>query len=106
MSIERWASKGVFYVLLLFVLMAFFQALGLTVMTEPLSGLLTNVFEFVPRLIGPLVLVLMAWALASVLRSLVKKALETANVDARVSAQTELEEEGVYRSFCNLRKVS
>ncbi len=93
MSIERWASKGVFYVLLLFVLMAFFQALGLTVMTEPLSGLLTNVFEFVPRLIGPLVLVLMAWALASVLRSLVKKALETANVDARVSAQTELEEE-------------
>ena len=92
-SIERWASKGVFYVLLLFVLMAFFQALGLTVMTEPLSGLLTNVFEFVPRLIGPLVLVLMAWALASVLRSLVKKALETANVDARVSAQTELEEE-------------
>ena len=42
--IERWVSKAVFYVLLLFVLIAFSQSLGMTVVTAPLSGFLTQVF--------------------------------------------------------------
>ena len=91
--IEKWVSKVVFYVLLLFVLVAFSQSLGMTVVTEPLSGFLTRVFEFAPRLIGPIVLIFLAWALASVLRSLLRGALERANLDARVTAQTDREED-------------
>ena len=91
--IERWVSKAVFYVLLLFVLIAFSQSLGMTVVTAPLSGFLTQVFEFAPRLIGPIVLIFLAWALASVLRSLLRGALERLNLDARVTAQTERPEE-------------
>ena len=91
--IERWVSKAVFYVLLLFVLIAFSQSLGMTVVTAPLSGFLTQVFEFAPRLIGPIFLIFLAWALASVLRSLLRGALERLNLDARVTAQTERGEE-------------
>ena len=91
--IERWVSKAVFYVLLLFVLIAFSQSLGMMVVTAPLSGFLTQVFEFAPRLIGPIVLIFLAWALASVLRSLLRGALERLNLDARVTAQTERPDE-------------
>jgi hypothetical protein len=35
--VETWVSRGVFYLVLLFVMVAFFQALGLTLITEPLS---------------------------------------------------------------------
>ena len=91
--IEKWVSKAVFYVLLLFVLVAFSQSLGMTVVTAPLSGFLNQVFEFAPRLIGSIVLILLAWALASVLRSVLRRALERLDLDARVTAQTELEED-------------
>ena len=91
--IEKWASKAVYYILLLFVLVAFSQSLGMAAVTEPLSGFLNRVFEFAPRLIGPIILILLAWALASVLRSLLRGALEGANLDARVAAQTEREED-------------
>lgn len=91
--IERWVSKAVFYVLLLFVLIAFSQSLGMTVVTEPLSGFLNQVFAFGPRLIGSIILLLVAWALASVLRSLLRGALERLDLDARVTAQTEREED-------------
>ena len=86
-------SKAVFYVLLLFVLVAFSQSLGMTVVTAPLSGFLNQVFGFAPRLIGSIVLILLAWALASVLRSVLRGALERLDLDARVTAQTELEED-------------
>ena len=36
--IEQWASKGVFYLIMLIVLMAFFSTIGLTMVTEPLNA--------------------------------------------------------------------
>ena len=46
--IGRYIAKTIYYVLLLFVLIAFFQALGLTIITEPLNQLLTQIFVFAP----------------------------------------------------------
>ncbi len=40
-DVERWVGRGVLSLLMLFVLVAFFQALGLTLITEPLNRLLT-----------------------------------------------------------------
>ena len=51
-DIERGVGKGVFWLIMLFVLVAFFQALGLTMVTEPLNGLLTQLTEFAPRILG------------------------------------------------------
>jgi len=63
-EVERWIAKGVYYLIMLFVLIAFFQALGLTLITEPLNQLLVQVFEFAPRLLGAGFLVLIAWIVA------------------------------------------
>jgi len=74
-SVDLWISRGVFYILLLFVFVAFFEVLGLDVINEPLNRFLVKVFEFAPRLIAPIVLILIAWIVATILKFLVVKLL-------------------------------
>lgn len=87
MEIGKGLSKLIFYTIMLFVLVAFFQALSLTIVTEPINSLLNQVFEYIPQLIGAGVLLLVAWVLASLLRLLVSKGLETAKVDERLGSE-------------------
>ena len=77
----------IFWLLFLFVLLAFFQALGLTLVTAPLSALLGEVFAYLPRLAGAAVLVVLAWLLATVLRLLVTRALQALRLDQRLSEE-------------------
>lgn len=77
-------GKVTFWLLMLFVLIAFFQTLGLTTVTEPLTAFLNEVFKYAPRLIGAAVVLVLAWALASILRFVVRKALTAAKLDERL----------------------
>ncbi len=85
-------GKGVYYVIILFVLVAFFQVLGITLITEPINTLLNRVFEFLPRIVGAGILLLIAWILASVLRVVLTRALRAARIDERFGGQAGLEE--------------
>ena len=76
-----------------FVLVAFFQALGLTLITEPLNRFLIQIFDYLPRLIGPAILLLIAWVVASSLRFLVRRLLSAARVDERLGEQVGADEE-------------
>ncbi len=87
-------SKFVFYILMIFVLIAFFQQLGLTIITEPLNNFLNKLFEFAPNILGGLVLLLIAWIVASVVRFLISRALGATNWDDKLSASAGLETEG------------
>ncbi len=88
-SIEGAISKGVFFLIMLFVLVAFFQKLGLTAVTEPLNSLLTQFFAYAPQLFGAAVLLLIAWGVATILRMVVSKGLSATGVDERLSGQME-----------------
>ena len=90
---ERWVGKGVFYIVMLFVLIAFFQALNLTIITEPLNRLLTQVFQFFPQLLAAGLLLLVAWIVASVLRWILSRVLTAAKLDERFGGQAGLEAE-------------
>lgn len=92
-NIERWVGKGVFYLILLFVIIAFFQTLGLTLVTEPLNRLLNQVFEYAPRLLGAGLLLALAWMLASGLKLLISRLLGAIDLDDRVGAKAEMEQE-------------
>lgn len=83
----EWISRAAYYLILLFVLVAFFQVLGLTVITDPLNRLLVQVFQFLPRLAGAAILLLIAWVVATVLRLLVTRGLQAARVDERIGRQ-------------------
>ncbi|MFQ5931752.1 MAG: mechanosensitive ion channel [Nitrospiraceae bacterium] len=91
-EVEAWIGKVVQYSIMLFVLVAFFQALGLTLITEPLNRLLSQVFEFAPQILGAGLLLLIAWIVATVLRLLIARALTAARLDDRLGSQVGLEE--------------
>jgi len=92
-EVEQWIGRGVFYLVMLFVLVAFFQALGLTVITQPLNQLLIQVFEYAPRIGGAVVLGVVAWIVASALRLAVVRVLTRARVDERLRSGAGMDEE-------------
>ncbi len=94
-SAEQWIGKGVFYLIMLFVLVAFFQALQLTIITEPLNGLLNKVFDFAPQLLGAGILILLAWLIASVIRLILTKTLSAVKLDERLSAKSGQEDKQI-----------
>ncbi|MEE9220194.1 MAG: mechanosensitive ion channel [candidate division NC10 bacterium] len=92
-DVERWVGRGVLSLIMLFVLVAFFQALGLTLITEPLNRLLNQIFQFAPQLAGAGLLLLTAWIVASLLKLVISRVLSAARLDERLSSYAGLEEE-------------
>lgn len=86
-NVEEGISKIVYYLLMVLVLIAFFQVLGLTIITEPLNALLNVVLSFVPQLLAAGILVIAAWIVATILRGLTRKLLETISLDKRLDEQ-------------------
>jgi hypothetical protein len=97
--VELWAGRLVFYLILLFVLVGFFQVLGLHAISIPLRGFLDNIFAYAPRLIAPAILALVAWLVAKGLRYVVQRGLAKTNLDDRLRSEAEFEAaEGVQAS--------
>jgi len=78
-------GKAVFYLILLFVLVAFFQALGLTIASNPLGQFLTKVFGYATQILGALVLLLIAWIVATALRFVVTRIMTSGLASERLS---------------------
>lgn len=93
LQVSRRAGKAVFYLIMLFVLVAFFQTLGLTIVTEPLTVFLNQIFEYAPRLIAAGVLLFLAWAVATVLRFVVRQVLTTTKIDRHLTREAGVEKE-------------
>ncbi len=90
-AVEQGVSRAVFWIIMLFVLVAFFEALGLTIVTNPLNSLLTQLALFVPNLLGAGVLLLVAWVVATLLRFVVSKGLGMLKLDDRLGQQAGLQ---------------
>ncbi len=93
LGLEKWIAKGTYYVVLVFVLIAFLQTLNLTLTTEPLNRLLTQVFQFVPRVLGGGLLLVIAWVVATALHQLVGRLLLATRLDERLGGQAGVREE-------------
>ena len=92
-KVERPIAKGVFWLIMLFVLVAFFQTLGLTLVTEPLNNFLNQLFVYAPRLLAAGVLLVVAWVVGTVARFLINKGLTATKLDRRLSRQAGVEDE-------------
>ena len=89
---ESWVSKAVFWLIMLLVLIGFFSVLQLPPVSESLKVVLDMVLGFLPRLLAAILLLLVAWILASGLRILISKALDAARVDAKFNERVSAEE--------------
>lgn len=95
LEIERWISSAVFYLIMLFVLIAFFQTVQLTAVSDPLSTLLDRILLAAPQLIGAALILLVAWVLASLARLIFSRALRLTRFEERLGEKTDLKESQV-----------
>ncbi len=88
LPVAKWVSDAFFWVIILFTVIAVLEALDLRVVSEPLNNLLNTVFEYLPRIFSAAVLLAIAWAVATVVKTLVTKGLETFHLDDRLAENT------------------
>ena len=84
LQVESVISKAIYYLILVFVVIAALEALGLAAVATPLNSFLGQVLAFIPRLIGAGVLVAVAWLVATVLRTVVARVLGATRLDQRM----------------------
>lgn len=84
-NIEKWISSLVFWVIMIFVLVGFLNALQLTAVSQPLNDLLGQVFAFLPRIGAAVVLLGVAWLLATLAKLLLTRGLQTFGLDDRLN---------------------
>jgi hypothetical protein len=87
MPVEDVVARAVLLIIGVFVLLAFFEALRLTTITEPLNSLLNNTFAYLPRVFGAVVLLLLAWLVATVLRRVMLATMERTKLDEKVGGE-------------------
>ena len=91
MAVEDAFAKFAYWLILLFVFMAVLQSLGLTIVTEPLNALLTRITSFLPQVLAAGLLILIAWAVATVLRTVLRNLLSAFQLDEKLGEQAGLE---------------
>lgn len=92
-EVERWIAKIVFYFLLLFTLVAFFETLGLSLIAESLDSFLGQIAAYVPRLIEAGFVLLIAWVVASACRLVTMRVLSLAKIDKQLEVQAGIRRE-------------
>ena len=84
-DLELALATAAFCVVLLLTLAGVFNTLDLGLLSNPFTALTTQLFEYAPRLIAGLVLALVAWLLASIVRAGINKALGATTLDEKLS---------------------
>ena len=84
----KWISDIVFWIIALFAIVAFLQALNLSTVSEPLNNLLTTILEYLPRIFSAAALLAVAWGVATVVRAIVNRTLGSLNLDDRLAENT------------------
>ena len=93
-NVEDVIGSVVFWVAMLFVLVAFFERLNLTGLASPISGFLDRLTtEFLPSLLAAGIMLFVAWLVAMALRFLVIKGGALFKVDERLSKWAALKED-------------
>lgn len=87
MDLELGVAKGAYWIIILMTLVAVFNNINLPMVSEPLNGLVTQVFDFLPKLIGGGILALVAWVLATVVRTITTKGFAATSLDEKLGAE-------------------
>lgn len=84
-DVEGGTASIIYYVILAVVLVGFFNALNLQQVSGSVQALVDQILGFAPKLVAGGVLLLVAWILATIVRSLVTRGLAATSMDERLS---------------------
>jgi Conserved TM helix len=77
MNTEKLFGDVVFWLIFLFAVLAFLNALNLTVVAQPLNNVLNQVLAFVPKLLSAGALAAVAWLVATAVKAIVVRTAGT-----------------------------
>ncbi|OGB19036.1 MAG: hypothetical protein A2W72_04920 [Burkholderiales bacterium RIFCSPLOWO2_12_67_14] len=89
-DIEGAVALGLFWIVILLTLVAVFNSLNLAIVSGPFSAFTTQLFEYAPRMLGGLVLALVGWLVASVVRAVTQKLLDKTSLDEALSEHADM----------------
>lgn len=90
-DVQNAVAIGVFWLVILITLVGVFNALSLQMVSEPIQGVVGQILGYLPKLLAGIVLLLVAWLVASLARALVAKALAATRLDDRLAEQAGME---------------
>jgi hypothetical protein len=84
LPVEEWIANLVYWLIVLFAVVGFLNALQLEAVSQPLNSLLDQVTSFLPKILGAAFLLGIAWLLATVVKLLVTRGLGALRIDERL----------------------
>lgn len=84
MDVEGGIALGVFWVVLLATLLAVFSSLDLEQLSSPLAEMMTQIMTYLPHLLAGVLLMLVAWLAASLVKMLATRALKATQWDEKL----------------------
>jgi hypothetical protein len=85
--IEQWISSAVFWIIMIFTVVGVLQQLQLEVVSQPLNNFLSQILIFLPKLLGALILLGVAWLVATLVKVVTTRALRLFHLDQRLGQQ-------------------
>lgn len=88
-KVEDWIAGAFFWIIIILTVVAVLQTLQLDAVTEPINDFLSGVIGFLPELVGALILLGVAWLVATVVKLIVTRALKAFGLDERLGSQVD-----------------
>lgn len=88
-QIEEWISGAVFWLIIVFTVVAVLNTLNLQGVSAPLNNFLSQITSFLPKLLGAAILLGVAWLLATIVKLVTTRALRMMRLDERLNQQVE-----------------
>lgn len=89
-QVSHWISTIVFWVIMVFAIVAFLQVLNLALVSAPLGAALNSVIAFIPNLISAAVLLFVAWVIATALRMIITRVVGASNIARKASENADV----------------
>ena len=88
-QIEDWISSAVFWLIIVFTVVAVLNTLNLAGVSRPLDNFLSQITGFLPKLLGAAIFLGVAWLLATIVKLVTTRALRVMRLDERLNQQVE-----------------
>ncbi|NEO74808.1 mechanosensitive ion channel [Moorena sp. SIO4G3] len=86
-AVEEWLSGAVFWIIIVFTVVAVLETLKLDTVSGPLNSFLDTILGFLPSVFGAAILLGVAWLLGTIVKMVVVRTLNALNLDQRLGEQ-------------------
>jgi hypothetical protein len=87
LDIEIWVAETVYWLIILFTIVAVLQTLKLDAVSTPLNSLLGQITSFLPKIAGAGILLAVAWLFATLSKVILIRALTSFGLDQKLEQQ-------------------